>query len=69
MKIDPLNPWQTNISGTICQTYDGDDRIRKIRATHDVAWLRKVVAWKNGNQKTVQDAAERRLRMLTKEAA
>lgn len=59
------NPWQVSWSTEPCITSDAQDRIHEIKQSVDVAWLKAVVAH-HGNQKTVQQAAERRLRQLTK---
>lgn len=72
----PVNPWLLN--GDVLnqkthpgiQTCDGADRIHKIGECQaikaDMEWLRRVIAWPE-NQKTVQQAAERKMRRLEKE--
>jgi len=69
MKQDQ-NPWlvvdlQNDEPG--CQTIDSVSRIEQIKLSHDVAWLRQVLAWRD-NQITVRQAAERRLRVLSRKA-
>jgi hypothetical protein len=49
-----------------CITCDAADRISQIKRSDDAAWLQAVVKCVD-NQKTVQQAAERRLRKLTKQ--
>ena len=57
------SPWLVLVCGAECETQDGTDRIRQIKASTDRYWLRAVAAWPR-NQKTVQAAVERRLRKL-----
>jgi len=61
-----INPWTVYICGKECRTIDADSRIDRIRYATNIEWLRHVVSWRD-NQKTVQQAAESRLRKLEKE--
>lgn len=65
------NPWRQEsrvVPGgytVICGVSDRIQKIRRLKATEfDLAWLRTVVAWPD-NGKTVQKAAESKLRVLT----
>jgi hypothetical protein len=64
-KNEAVNPWlvESREQPPGCQTCDGHDRVEEIKASTDVAWLRRVLAWPD-NQLTVRMAAERRLRRL-----
>jgi len=63
------NPWlvwdQKNYPG--CWTCDAADRVSRIKVSQDIAWLKRVLAWRD-NQITVRLAAERRLRVLSRKA-
>lgn len=63
------NPWLVkSMQGTHpgCQTSSGDDRLRMVRESTDVAWLREVMAWEE-TQLTVRKAAAARARKLGRE--
>jgi len=62
------NPWlvaQAQSYHPGCQTVSATDRLHQIRncSIGDIPWLQQVVAWPD-NQKTVQAAAESKLRAL-----
>lgn len=64
MKIKSSNPWHVDVCGIVCVTCGVQERMHEIKQSTDVDWLRSVVAFPD-NGKTVQQAAERRLRKLT----
>jgi hypothetical protein len=66
MLVDPANPWKVTWCDGI--TSDSESRLMQIKNSTDVEWLKRVIAYPN-NQKSVQQAAERRLRKLTKGGA
>lgn len=60
--IDPNHPWKVSWCNGTC---DAESRLMQIKASADMEWLKRVVAYRE-NQKSVQQAAERRLRKLMK---
>ena len=66
----PKNPWLVEAYQDIspgCQIINAESRLCKIKRSTDMVWLNQVAAWPE-NQKTVQLAAERRIRVLRKAA-
>jgi hypothetical protein len=64
----PENPWlvqSMQASHPGCAYVTADDRVCKIIASTDLAWLRRVLTWPD-NQLTVRQAAARRIRRLTR---
>lgn len=51
-----------------CQTCSAADRLQMVKESTDRAWLIQVINWRD-SQKTVIEAAGRRLRRLTKQEA
>lgn len=67
LEHNPNNPFQKIICGDWVETFSGEDRLRKIKE-FNVEQLRQVIVLP-GVQKTVKQAAERRLRKLEKAAS
>ncbi len=63
----PNDPWATGASfaGIASRWCDAESRMQKVRESGDAEWLRRVVRCKD-TQKTVREAAERRIRRLLK---
>ena len=67
MKIRLTNPWRcTNPLYPVgTQTCDAASRLEMVKITSDPLWLNAVTLWPE-TQKTVRQAAERRLRWVNK---
>ena len=61
------DPWKVEspIGYPNCRTMSGDDRREKVRKSNDLAWLSDVIRCAD-TQKTVREAAERKIGRLTK---
>lgn len=72
-KNPELNPfsyrglgWDCTAQSPEVQVCGVEDRLRLVKEAKDQSWLQRVLAWPD-TQKTVRQAAERRLRKLLKE--
>jgi hypothetical protein len=68
VSVDPKSPWRVVMFGDAMETQSSEERLHAIRESTDRAWLKRVAGWA-GTQRTVIEAALRRLRVLTKKKA